>query len=345
MTSGPFASDSVWNLPIAVDAVFAGDDDPRNGAMHDTGDDGSGLVWVNSHRYSHPITFAGPDCPPATVVDVVNGGRWNDPIPSDARIAGGDDAHMHVVSADRSRVHEYFGVTRMSPVFYEVRRRAVVPLRGPGIGPQQGVRAYGGSAIGGLIRRVEVDPAHPLHTGRIDHALAVALRTDQLYMDRAAWSGDYGYYDSGELDVGRHPGWPTGTPANGFMRQTGYVWPATEQDYQSPTEYSGTIPMGSYFAIPGSVDVTALGITTVQGLMLARAAQQYGVYVTDASGAMAFYTEDDAGPATEFADSLLSANDYTGRDPRIVFNALRVVVNNTSVTPNGGPLGAPRLGD
>jgi hypothetical protein len=46
-------------------------------------------------------------------------------------------------------------------------------LYGPGVG-QGGVRAYGGSAIGGLIRSWE------LEEGTIRHALALALDADQL---------------------------------------------------------------------------------------------------------------------------------------------------------------------
>lgn len=344
LTRAPFDPTSVWRLGIATGATFAAAGDTRNTAMHNTGADGSGLAWMNSDSYSHPVNYASVTDPLATVTDTVNGGSWTDRIPAAARIAAGTDAHMHVVSPDRRVVTEYFATTRVSSTAYNVGRRQVVNLRGVGIGPQNGCRAYGGSAIGGLIRGWEVDPTHPSYTGAIKHPLACALRGVQLFMDTANYGGTQGYYTSGTLDVTKYPGWPVGTPAAGFMRQTGYVWPASEQDWASPSNYSGTIPMGSYFAIPGTVDLTTLGLHTSQGMMLAKAAQDYGVYVTDSSGASSFYCEDDNGPARAFAVNMIDNDSYSGHDPRVVFNALRVVSSNGPTTPNGGAIGAARRG-
>lgn len=341
-TLRPFGSESIWRLPIAHSATFAPPDDARNIAIHDTGADGDGSVWTNSDSYSHPVAYARPTDPLATVTDVAHGGRWQDVIPANAKIASGTDADMHVISPDGHVAHEYFGVTRVSATAYTVRRRAEVSLTGSGIGPQQGVRAYGGSAVGGLVRGWEVDPSDPRHTGVITHPLAVALRSSQMHMGTADWSGEYGYYDSGLLDPATHPGWPAGTPAVGFMKQPGYVWPATEQDYGSPSNYTGPIPMGSYFAIPPWVDITRLGLRTPEGLMVARAAQDYGIYVTDTSGAMSFYCEDDDGPARAFAYALNDADRHTAHDPRVVLDALSVVTDNGPTTPNGGDLGAAR---
>lgn len=340
----PFSAGSVWRLGVAQGAVFAADSDPRNVAIRNTGADGSGKVWVNSDDHSHPISYASPDSPLATVVDTVNGGSWTEQIPADARIATGSDKHMHVVTPDGTHLLEHFAVTRVSPARYDCGRRIEVDLLGSGIGPQNGVRAYGGSAIGGLIRGWEVDPAHPRYTGRIKHALAIALRGDQLYMDAAHYGGSQGYYTSGTLDPTKHPGWPAGTSAAGFMKQTGYVWPATEQDWASPTSYSGTIPMGSFFAIPSGTALDSLGLQTTQGRMLARAARDYGCYVTDYSGASAFYCENDGGPAQVFASALLGGASASAHDARAVFNALRVIPGNAAATPNGGPTGTLRRG-
>ncbi|WP_395815449.1 hypothetical protein [Archangium minus] len=42
--------------------------------------------------------------------------------------------------------------------------------------------------------------------------------------------------------------------------------------------------MGAYFAIPPSVDINSLGLSP-QGKMVAQAPQDFGAYVTDATGA------------------------------------------------------------
>jgi hypothetical protein len=102
--------------------------------------------------------------------------------------------------------------------------------------------------------------------------------------------------------------------------------------------------MGSYFAIPPEVDIASLRLTSEPARMLARAAQDHGVYVTDASGASAFYIEDDNGAATKAFRSALIGSNYAGTDLKRIFKALRVVTSNSAATPNGGPLDDPRRG-
>ena len=118
------------------------------------------------------------------------------------------------------------------------------------------------------------------------------------------------------------------------------MWPATEQDWDSPWTYSGTIPMGSYVAIPGGVDLGSLGLSP-QGLMLAQAYQDYGAYVTDRSGdpILAYVEPSPAGK--RFTETILGPS-WTASDLKKIRAQLRLVSNNTPGTPNGAPLGGPR---
>ena len=322
----PFAAASPWRLGIAAGATFAPLSDPRNAAITDVA--APGAVWVNSSSYSHPIAWASTSDPLATVSGAKNtGGPWQSRIPATAKIASGTDKHMHVITPDRKSVLEHYAAVRLSETSYTAKRRHEVSLAGSGIGPQNGTRAYGGSAIGGLIRGWEVDPAHPSYTGRIDHPLALAIPRSKLkYTGTDPWVG-HGPYD-----------------ALGYGLAKGYVWPASEQDSNSSTTYSGSIPMGSYFAIPGNVDLSTLGLTTPQALMVAKAAQDYGLYVTDASGASVLYIEDDGKASTSAFRSKVVGPTSTGDDLRRIFRALRVVTSNSATTPNGGPLGSARRG-
>lgn len=339
----PFAPDSVWRLGIAEDAEFADEADARNTSLQ-LDVDTPGKIWLNYETYSHPVSFADEADPLATVTDsfhapssIPPGGSWQTHIPADARIAAGTDKHMHVISPDGATAYEHFNVTRQSSTAYTTTRRHAVNLRGPGIGPQNGTRAYGGSAIGGLIRAWEVDPTHPDYTGEIQHPLAVSLRSDQLHYSGVtlAQDGNGGMYN-----------------AQGYGLEQGYVWPATEQDAGSSnptTGYTGAVPMGSFVAIPDDVDIDTLGLTTENGKMLARACQNFGAYVTDRSGSMSFYLEDDGGTyengdaTAVFRRDLLGAS-ATATELRKVVAALRVVTSNSEVTPNGGPLRAARRG-
>ncbi|MDQ2623812.1 MAG: hypothetical protein M3Y20_01495, partial [Actinomycetota bacterium] len=110
----------------------------------------------------------------------------------------------------------------------------------------------------------------------------------------------------------------------------GYVWPARGQD-TSKNEYSGTVPMGSLFAIPPSVDLDELGLTA-EGLALGRALQDYGAYVLVRASTAALFAEPDAdATATNRMKS-----DYQKK----LYALLRPVTNNSATNPGGG--GTPR---
>ncbi len=131
-----------------------------------------------------------------------------------------------------------------------------------------------------------------VQAGVIPHALAVAIGRSQLG--------------------------PTG----------GYIWPATADDNAT---YTGHCPMGTLAAIPPSVNLSGLGLTT-GGLMLATAMQNYGVYVTDSAGADLIVVEDAAVGMSQVTQM--------GWDLSKVWQYLRPVTNNTPTTIGGG--GTPR---
>ena len=91
--------------------------------------------------------------------------------------------------------------------------------------------------------------------------------------------------------------------------------------------------MGQLAAIPPDVDLCSLGLTPA-GLVVARALQDYGGYLVDSGGALAFYAE----PAVEDDAALGEVpllNDARGDLAKIV-PQLRCVTNNTSATVGGG---------
>ena len=66
-----------------------------------------------------------------------------------------------------------------------------------------------------------------------------------------------------------------------------FVWPATAMD-RDPHDYSGSLPMGTLLAIPPNEILDYAGLTTDTGRMVARAAQDYGMYVVDRAGSHGF---------------------------------------------------------
>jgi hypothetical protein len=108
-----------------------------------------------------------------------------------------------------------------------------------------------------------------------------------------------------------------------------YVWPAYAFDRDS--HYSGSLPMGALMAIPPRVDIGRLGLSA-RGIVLARAAQDYGVYVVDRGGGGITFLAELGNPDIHWPQR--------DRDLAAIKNSLQWVVNNGPNAPGGG--GTPR---
>src|SRR4029079_10460922 len=110
--------------------------------------------------------------------------------------------------------------------------------------------------------------------------------------------------------------------------------PATEQDYDSPSGYSGTIPMGQLFTIPKSVNVDALGLSP-SARAIAKAIQDYGAYVTDRTGptTVALYA-DPSVSAAWIAD--VAGPNWSGSQLTTIRKSLVAVTNNGPANIGGG---------
>jgi hypothetical protein len=117
-----------------------------------------------------------------------------------------------------------------------------------GSGLYNGVRGSGLSGLGGVIQAGEINTVIP-------HALAIMT--------------------SGRI----------------YSKNTCYVWPATRCDSiaKDPTYgYKGpnnAYTLGTFLAIPPSINLSTIKFKTKQGYTIAIAAQKYGMYVVDSSAA------------------------------------------------------------
>ncbi len=171
----PFAATSPWNTPIGSDAEFSATDGQQTINLQDRTID----VWLNSDEWSHPIVKAEPTDPLFTVSYLNSNAGANGPgtvslrLPLEAEPADGADSHLHVVDTDGVTAREFFALELTGTHEGEASYFVETDLRGSGTGTG-GTRAYGGSALGGLIRTWEVEE------GRIGHALALSLQGSQL---------------------------------------------------------------------------------------------------------------------------------------------------------------------
>ncbi|MDH3719287.1 MAG: hypothetical protein OES79_14300, partial [Planctomycetota bacterium] len=261
----PFASDSPWNHPLGSDAQYAHIDSP--------GVDNRGSATINVTAWSHPVFLARTSDPRRTVT-LRDGGPplATIHVPVEAKPDPRADGHLHIIDPRHQLVTELFQADLNHPDKIIATSAIRNSLSGPGVfATWNGVRAYGGSALGGLIRQGEL-------TSGIRHALAVAVRRSALNKNG-----------------------PDGRP---------FVWPASSADNGWETTYAdrGNLYMGTLLAIP--VD-TPLWRTSLPrsgpAYQLARALQDYGAYITDAADTnLCFYAEPAAAEEIpeDFADQL-----------------------------------------
>ena len=242
----PFAASSPWNSAVGDQAVFQPITSPRFAVKK------GGIL--NSTGFSHPVFIAEPADPEVSIFKKGSGSAFAVVrVPLLAQPDAQGDGHLHIIDEQRRNVIEMWQAVRNADG--SITAVAVVKndLTDDGVyGSWHGVRAYGGSAIAGLIRSGEL-------TGGIRHALAIAV--EQQALNRNGPGG------------------------------RGYVWPASSCDNKNSYSASGNLFMGSLLAIPPTVDVHKLGLGP-QALEVAIAAQDYGAYITDCTGTnLSFYAE------------------------------------------------------
>lgn len=237
----PFTSTSPWNMPIGSGAQYAPETSP-------VWNPASGGAINNDNGWSIPVYLSDSSDP---LLNVYDGGGFKGQmrVPVEAQPATQSDAHCAIIDTENDKLLETYGhftrsgdrVTASYAIFNSVKDAGIYP-------GWHGTRAYGGSSIGGLIRKEE------LAAKNIPHALAMAVQRDAMNKN---------------------------TP-NGAA----YVWPASNADWGWETSYgsSGNLHMGSLVAIPPSVDLNALGLNAL-AMAVARAMQDYGCYVVDAASA------------------------------------------------------------
>jgi hypothetical protein len=317
----PFASNSIWNMPIGANAQYEDVDIGSRGVGVDTD-------WFIVTKESDPLV---PTYLPPTFGEGRASGTTPQPqaqwhpelgepihVPSDLIIpdavtSGGSYFTPNNSSAFLSpdgKTLDQFNVT--------ARTQADAPLYGYRVGKQDiyGNGTYGGhlgsgmSSIGGSIRKGELLNDQPIH-----HALKLDI-----------W-GKYLHYDSSD---------PT----------PGYRWPAALADGGAPSQYQGANPaleMGSLLAIPPSVTAESLGLTTTAGKKLFQALQNYGGYIVDDSGFDYNYlcVEHDAEQEYKATTGHAISDDAgLNTDFNKLIGAVAVVNNNGSTSVGGG--GTPR---
>ena len=255
----PYAANSVWNLPIPVDAPV----DVHNVDMMQTFINVNGGVFTSDPTLaSYPVYVADANTPrynvPCTkykcTINSANDTATlpNVPIPLGAAVSAGSDHQMIIV--DPINGYEYgLWVAVWNGTSWSASNGYRYPLNGNGTPTSFGSRGAGIPYLAGLIRVWEVRQGH------IDHALAIAYPTPH---------------------------------------RSKCVYPASKSDggqYGHPLP-SFDIPEGARMQLNPDLteqQLRAYGLNTT-GVIVARAFQQYGAFMIDHSGANKLVPENTA---------------------------------------------------
>ncbi len=169
----PFATSSFWNMPIGDGATYETASDVATANLLDP-TFGSTL---NGDRWSHPVYRASASDPIVTVSEVDSSPRTitfqaiSNAAPSEPPLSESGDCNLHMCQPDGQFLYENWRAEWTSATTMNVGYNVRVDLFGDG---RTGARAYGGAAIGGLIRR------HEVANRNIPHGISIALDSDQL---------------------------------------------------------------------------------------------------------------------------------------------------------------------
>ncbi len=256
----PFASDSIWNMPVGANAKYVDASIGSRGFGTDTD-------WFITTKASDPLvpTYAPP---------TFGAGRCAGTAPQQQaqwHLEAAQPLHVpsNLIIADAINANGIYSTPNNSSAFLEpdgktlvsfnvtTRCKAGDPLYGNWFGQSNlygdGISGgHGGSAlssIGGSIRVGEL-----LNDQPIRHALKIDI-----------W-GNWMHYDA----------------VNG-----GHRWPAPLADGGAPNQYKGNNPalvMGSLLTLPTNATPESLGLTSPIGKKVFQALQNYGAYVVDDTG-------------------------------------------------------------
>lgn len=323
----PFASNSIWNMPIGSNAVYV----PANMPAIPGNNQWAGMPGIDDEiiilRPTAPLTdiyysdaaWTGKNRCAAT-----GGLLMQAPIPSDYVIPhGGGNNSATILAADKRTLLQTQPLTRCNAGGTATSnwKFANADLYGDGR-----VGSHGGShlsAIGGTIRLGELRPGQQ----GPKHALKVNVYAKQML-----------YKCTVRTDCFR---WPASTADNYAVG-----WYGTYNNNSNTA-----MKMGSLLAIPASVNLANLQLETEPARQLAWTLQNYGAYIVDDAYWTAFEINVETGPDGSFSTQFekdygfkflqyLGDNSPWTRDIQKLTQALHVVNNNSATSIGGG--GTPR---
>ena len=321
----PFASDSIWNMPIGGDAIYV----PANLPAVPGNFTWAPLPEIDAEKIvlrplapSTPVYYSSAGWSGADRCNATGTLLLSVPIPTDYVVKHNRvNSSATFLAADGRTLLQTQPFTRCS-AGASATSYAVMPpvdLYGDGIRGAHG--GSGLSAIGGSLRVGELRPGSsaPRHALKVDVFAREVLYRCQSYRDCYRW-----------------PAWNADTYAVGFYG-----------NISSPNNGNAAMEMGALLAIPIYRNLGSLGLETEPARQLAWTLQNYGAYIVDDTYAPSFGISAEDGPDGSLRDQFKQdwgfdfeqrANSASAwvRDIKRLVQALSVVDNNGPTTIGGG---------
>ncbi len=249
----PFSATSVWNAPLDGHEPLAIDSKALTDNLVNQIIDTHG-AWIDTWDYSDPVYVVGRDQPDVHVtLDDENPALQLAfdavPVPSDAHAALGSDEHMTVWQPSTDRLWDFWHMQRESDGWH--------------------------ARWGGEMNDVSQNPGYFENSGLDANWGATATGLPLLGGLITFADLQRGYIDHAVALA---------------LPQTEaryWVWPAQRTD-GATHDTASAIPEGTRFRIDPRLDLSQLHLSPL-ALMIARAAQRYGIIVRDKGGAVTFF--------------------------------------------------------
>lgn len=279
----PFASDSCWKTPVAADADFVD-------VQHEWAKLAVNAPGIETDRWTVAV-YAAQKTDPEVKVLVCGPKLWGQ-VASKAVLSSGNspevEATLRAASTGEMRFAQpYYAVPATLP--YNPLTSAFRPTircpKGAVPSPDSDGHLVVVQPDGHTV--FEAYCAVSLSNGDIACGLAISYDLagpgdgSVTGLRASMMPGLGGLIRTGELARGEVRHALACMLPRGCMQWGSHVWPALAHDTNSG--YSGSIPMGARLAIPPTVDLTRVGLSA-KGLTLARALQQFGMFVVDRGG-------------------------------------------------------------
>ncbi len=319
----PFASTSIWNMPVGSDAIYVHARLEQAEAQGMTIDEDIIVltetapvtdIYINNagwDRNKNRCTVEGELMFSAPIPDdfVVSPDTWDGQTPNSGLAVLMSDGRTIMQTQPFARCEA--GKAATSRYVFEDQ-----DLYGEGMYGAHGASKL--SAIGGALRIGELRPG----SGMIRHALKV-----NVYAAKNLFYNESSY---------------------------GYRWPAKSADSYAPGDYGRkrSTPlvkecrMGALLALPANWDLDSLGFETEPARILAETFQKYGAYIVDDTAWDVYAIITEWGPAGRFDEQFeddwgfsmkqQSKNTPWARDMDRIFLNLHVVDNNSESSIGGG---------